>query len=97
MDAGIGADTRDLWLFGGTGDFTDIGGGSKRMDNILYGVKDRYYPHFAHLNGVHIPPISDASFVNLALEGADRARNIDAAEDCSNTTSLLYCLSPSDA
>jgi type IV pilus assembly protein PilY1 len=34
MDAGIGQSTRDFWLFGGTGNFNDIGGGSKNMDNI---------------------------------------------------------------
>ncbi len=97
MDAGIGSDTRDLWLFGGTGDFTDIGGASRWMDNILYGVKDQHFPYFAHLNGVHVPPITEASFVQLALQGADQARDMDSSEDCTNATELLYCLSPSDA
>ena len=35
--------------------------------------------------------------MSLALQGADNARSIDNAEDCSNATNLLYCLSPSDA
>ena len=55
MDAGIGQTTRDFWLFGGTGNFNDIGGGSKFMDNILYAVKDPNYPYFEHLNGAHVP------------------------------------------
>ena len=55
MDAGIGQTTRDFWLFGGTGNFNDIGGGSKFMDNILYSVKDPNYPYFVKLNGAHVP------------------------------------------
>jgi len=106
MDAGIGADTRDLWLFGGTGDFTDIGSGSSHMDNILYGIKDPHYPHFAHLNGVHIPSITEASFVDLAIQGAEDAKKIDESDDdgksvdsvdCTNATDLLTCIAPSEA
>ena len=61
MDARIGQTTRDFWLFGGT-NFNDIGGGSKFMDNILYGVKDPDYPYFVHLNGAHVPRETDDDF-----------------------------------
>ena len=35
--------------------------------------------------------------MQLALQGADQARDMDSSEDCTNATELLYCLSPSDA
>jgi type IV pilus assembly protein PilY1 len=35
MDATIGKDTNDFWLFGGTGNYERIGGGGIGMDNIL--------------------------------------------------------------
>ena len=77
MDAGIGQTTRDFWLFGGTGNFNDIGGGSKFMDNILYGVKDPNYPYFEHLNGAHVPRESDDTFLAQAHKGANNAASID--------------------
>ena len=55
MDATIGKDTNDFWLFGGTGNFERIGSTGNEsgdwMQNILYGVKDRDYPFFRRLNG----------------------------------------------
>ena len=33
------------------------------MDNILYGIKDPDYPFFKHLNGVHVPPETDTTFI----------------------------------
>ena len=86
MDAGIGVTTREFWLFGGTGNFGNIGGGSKNMDNILYGVKDPHYPFFKHLNGIHIPPETDSTFIKAAHEGANAAKDIDDGVVCVNTT-----------
>ncbi len=77
MDAGIGLTTREFWLFGGTGNFSNIGGGSHKMDNILYGIKDPNYPYFKHLNGFHIPPETSDSFISMAHQGADAAKSID--------------------
>ena len=91
MDAGIGATTRDFWLFGGTGNFGNIGGGSKNMDNILYGVRDPHYPYFKHLNGVHVPPESDTNFIKTAHEGANAAKSVDDGVVCVNTTGKVTC------
>ena len=91
MDAGIGVTTREFWLFGGTGNFGNIGGGSKNMDNILYGVKDPHYPFFKHLNGVHIPPETDSTFIKTAHEGANAAKDIDDGVVCVNTTGKVTC------
>ena len=55
MDAGIGVSDGGFWLFGSTGNFTDLGNRSDTIDNILYGVQDKHYPYWKHLNGVTIP------------------------------------------
>ena len=59
MDTGIGVRTTDFWLFGGTGDFNRLGNTGEFMDNILYGVRDKDYPYFKHLNNVVIPSFGD--------------------------------------
>ena len=86
MDAGVGVTTRDFWLFGGTGDFNQLGDKSEFMDNILYGIRDFDYPYFKHLNGVVVPPFNDEAFTSIAHQGADSARSIDDAADCSDVT-----------
>ena len=55
MDAGIGVSDGGFWLFGSTGNFTDLGNRRDTIDNILYGVQDKHYPYWKHLNGVTIP------------------------------------------
>jgi type IV pilus assembly protein PilY1 len=91
MDAGIGLTTRDFWLFGGTGNFGNIGGGSKFMDNILYGIKDPHYPYFKHLNAVHVPPETDTTFIKTAHEGANAAKSVEDGVVCVNTTGKVTC------
>ena len=91
MDAGVGLTTRKFWLFGGTGNFNNIGGGSKYMDNILYGVKDPHYPLFKHLNSVHIPAESDTSFVAKAHEGANNAYSVEDSAVCVDMSNELLC------
>ena len=91
MDAGIGVTTNHFWLFGGTGNFNDIGGVSREMDNILYGIKDPDYPYFKHLNNITVPRETDGEFIELAHQGANVARSVDDAEVCVNTTGKLTC------
>ena len=89
MDATIGTTSDHLWLFGGTGNYERIGGGSKYMDNILYGVKDVDYPFFKHLNNVVVPLLEDSdfkSFVSIATDGALNALNIEDSSICKDTT-----------
>ena len=76
MDAGIGKDTNDFWLFGGTGNFSNLGGVKTGMDNILYGVKDPDFPYFKHLNNVIVPSETDGSFLRKAHKGANNANRI---------------------
>ena len=87
MDAGIGYHTRDLWLWGGTGDFSALGDRSAMMDNILFGVRDEHFPKFKHLNGQVIPPRQDkgtnsASFVEAAHRGANYAPSMKILQVC---------------
>ena len=85
MDAGIGYSDGGFWLFGSTGNFTDLGSRETGLDNILYGVQDQHYPYWKHLNGVTIPsavvnpgaePIQiNSDFIRLANQGANNADN----------------------
>ena len=86
MDAGVGVTTKDFWLFGGTGDFNQLGDKGQFMDNILYGIRDFDFPNFKHLNGVVVPSYNDESFTLIAHQGANNARSIDDADVCSDVT-----------
>ena len=86
MDAGIGVTTKDFWLFGGTGDFNQLGDKSPFMDNILYGIRDFDYPFFKHLNDVVIPSFGTSNFTELAHTGANNAKSIDDANVCADVT-----------
>ena len=87
MDAGVGVTTKDFWLFGGTGDFNQLGDKGQFMDNILYGIRDFDFPNFKHLNGVVVPSYNDESFTLIAHQGANNARSIDDGADvCSDVT-----------
>ena len=96
MDAAYGSDTRNLWLFGATGDFSDIGGKQKGMDNILYGLRDRDFPHFRHSsNGIIPSPISvdaateevsmNSEFISKALYVAENAPHVDNISVCAKS------------
>ena len=96
MDAGLGLSDGGFWLFGSTGNFTDLGGRANTIDNILYGVQDVHYPYFNHLNNVKIPKavavpgavpmVIDGEFLKLANQGANDAANIDDAAVCIDTS-----------
>ena len=96
MDAGLGVSDGGFWLFGSTGNFTDLGGRQAGLDNILYGVQDKHYPYWKHLNGVTVPkavvtpgadPITiNGEFIKLAHEGADAADSVSDALTCINTS-----------
>lgn len=86
MDAGIGLETKDFWLFGGTGDFNALGDKTRGMDNILYGIRDRDYPLFRHLNTVTVPEPTSDTFSEIAHNGANLAMSIDDLAVCSDVT-----------
>ena len=55
MDAGVGVDNGKFYLFGGTGNFSDLGGREENMDNIMYGIIDPHYPLFKQLYDEELP------------------------------------------
>jgi type IV pilus assembly protein PilY1 len=96
MDAAYGSDTRNLWLFGATGDFSDIGGKQKGMDNILYGLRDRDFPYFRHsVNGIIPPPtvtdgatdevVMNSEFLSKAISVAEKAPLVDNKSVCARS------------
>ena len=42
----LGFTDPNFWLFGSTGNYTDLGGEEQGLDNILYGIKDVDFPYF---------------------------------------------------
>ena len=70
MYAGLGVSDGGFWLFGSTGNFIDLGNRSVDIDNILYGIQDKHYPYWKHLNNVTIPkPVSTSSTVTTSTAG----------------------------
>ena len=59
MEAAYGQSTRNLWLFGGTGDFRDVGARIDGMDNLLFGIRDVDFPNFIH-GEIKVPKASSA-------------------------------------
>ncbi len=90
MDAAYGSSTNNLWLFGSTGDFSDIGGKKKGMDNILYGLRDRDFPLFKHSDKVIPSPTTDdgdtdLNFLIKAKEVAEEAPLVDDLNVCARS------------
>ena len=46
MDAGIGKTSKNLWLFSGTGDYERLTFKDPKVDNIMFGFRDKFYPKF---------------------------------------------------
>ena len=97
MDAGIGRDTKQLWLFGGTGDFENINGTSDTMDNILFGIRDFDYPNYKHIptptndvdNLVGINECVDTSLLGSAADCSVAASNSGWVYHLDNENTLL--------
>ena len=87
MDAAIGKDTNNFWLFGGTGNYRRIGQARPWMDNILYGIKDKNYPFFKHLYSITIPEETNSTFIQKAHEVAEAATHVNDPSICKDTTS----------
>ncbi len=82
MDAAYGSSTRHLYLFGGTGDFGDIGAKSKGQDNLLYGVKDKNFPNFRMINMGEAGSYSEAFNAKKVDVGYEISANcVNTAED----------------
>ena len=96
MDAGIGFTDNQFWLFGSTGNFTDLGGQEPGLDNILYGVKDEDFPLFNHnarnsgAPHTKVPKGSEDGFVIKANQNAEQADSLEDAVICNNVTGDVF-------
>ena len=45
MDAGVGKDSQDLWLFSGTGDYERLTFRDNKLKNTMYGFRDVDFPY----------------------------------------------------
>ena len=66
MDATIGDQTNNLWLFTGTGDYKKINA-RDNSENLLLGVKDRYFPNFQKVqttNRSDLLKCTNATYIN---------------------------------
>ena len=81
MDAAYGSDTKNLYLFGSTGDFADIGRRSKGMDNILYGIRDFDFPNFKMVNSGSVGSQTEA----LNARKIDSDTGYALSPNCVNT------------
>ena len=97
LDAGIGGDSKNLWLFGGTGNFNRISetvgeDGKSEMDNIVYGIRDFDFPNFVSKSS---PPLlsGNPTFVFDAatiIGSSSITPRIDNSALCKNTTGNDY-------
>ena len=81
MDAAFGMDTKNLYLFGATGDFNDISRKSRGMDNILYGIRDFDFPNFRMVNSGGVGSITEA----LNARKIDSDDGYTLSPNCVNT------------
>ena len=96
MDAAIGGDSGNLWLFGGTGNFNRISetvgeDGKSLMDNIVYGIRDRDFPNFVSRNNPKLISGSTDFILNSATAfNSSNTPKIDKSSDCVDTTGENY-------
>jgi len=49
MDAGIGKTSRHFWMFSGTGDYERMTARDTKIDNLMYGFRDKHYPLYKNI------------------------------------------------
>ena len=54
MDAGIGKTSKHFWMFSGTGDYERMTARDSKIDNIMYGFRDKHYPLYKNIT---FPPV----------------------------------------
>jgi type IV pilus assembly protein PilY1 len=87
LDATIGLQSNQFFLFGGTGNFERINETTGPIDNIVYGIKDKDFPYFKFTNDLDIPRQDNDSWIASAAEGTEKANHIDNVAYCKDTTS----------
>lgn len=78
MDAGIGKSSNHLWLFSGTGDYERLTYKDSKLDNIMYGFRDKDFP-------LYINRDSNLAILNKLNKCMDTTNDATGA-DCPLTT-----------
>ena len=81
MDAGIGRDSQDLWLFSGTGDYERLTFRDNKLKNIMYGFRDVDFPLYKKKN--------EAVTTLFKLERCSDTTNDSTGVDCPLTTNKV--------
>ena len=81
MDAGIGKDSQDLWLFSGTGDYERLTFRDNKLKNIMYGFRDVDFPLYRKKN--------EAVTTLFKLERCSDTTNDSTGVDCPLTTNKV--------
>ena len=78
MDAGIGKTSKHFWMFSGTGDYERMTARDSKIDNIMYGFRDKHYPLYKKIT---FPPV-----VINGLQFCSDTTNDKAGSNCPVTT-----------
>ena len=82
LEASIGGDTGNLWLYGGTGNYLNLNDGGiefpDKVSNLLLGIKDKDFPNFK---------IADVSGINDLTDCKDTT-GTTVADNCPDTADL---------
>ncbi len=81
MDAGVGKDSQDLWLFSGTGDYERLTFRDNKLKNIMYGFRDVDFPLYKKKN--------EAVTTLFKLERCSDTTNDSTGVDCPLTTNKV--------
>ena len=80
MEAAIGNDTKNLWLFTGTGDYRNLNdldlADKYKVDNIMLGIKDEYFPNYKNKTVT----------LSTNMSSLTATTTIDDLDQCENTS-----------
>ena len=79
MDAGIGKTSRHFWMFSGTGDYERMTARDTKIDNLMYGFRDKNFPLYKKI--IFPPALSNG------LQFCANTTNDKTGSKCPVTTS----------
>ena len=71
MDAGIGKSTEELWLYAGTGDYTNLNVVNNNIDNLMIGIKDKHFPLYRKVDATNIGNLTNCKNTTGDTTGAN--------------------------
>ena len=69
LDAGVGIKSKNLWLFGGTGDYLNLNDmmvDNSKVNNVMFGIKDKFFPYFGNDSGNNMDTL--AKCINMTKD-----------------------------